>query len=226
MKSFFFFFVCIAVINSNAYAVARDTLVGKEGLPVYSVIYRSNAAVVNCYVEYHDFIKEYFNKNVSSYIRVCSDYKFHNKNIQHIYTSQIDSMRIGHDFYMRILAKDSIKGILAKQISSMPLCYEYNLDDYSDLKIKDSLKSVAFGLGAKNEPGSYIIFYLENKYYIMNMLSNKIDLPISNSYVQLTSNDELISLLRRTMPEKSAYIDKLSTYFTMNQLRIFLKKFN
>ena len=216
-----FFMFC----TNFVFASPRDTLKGNEGLPVFATIHLKNNSSFNCYIEYHELIKEYFNKGVYAYIRTCTNYKFHNKDITNVYTKNIDSFTIGHDFYKRILSSNSVSGILTKQIINYPLCvYEYKLDDFDDLKISDSLEKIAFGIGAKNNLKEFLIFEFNQQFYVYSINeSNTIELPIVKSYTIIYSNVELIALLKNKLPQYTSDINELADFFSIKELKVFLK---
>ena len=219
-------FISLLCASISAQASPRDTFKGRESMPVFSIIYQKNQAPLKCYLEYHDMMKYCFQKNVNAYFRVCSDYRFHNKNITNIYANTIDSLYIGHDFYKRILYSDSTKGILAKQILNSPInYYEYILDDYQDLVIKDSTKYSSFGLGTKNNQQSFIIFEKNGTYIFFNLIENdRLDLPITKNYNQLFSSREVIAFLKNNITSSSDTIELLDEYFKLKDLRTALLK--
>lgn len=229
MKFIYSFIILLLFANINrSFAISRDTLKGNEGMPVYSMLFIHNTAPKSCYIEYHELIKEYFNKGTQAYIRTCPNYKFHNKDISNVYTSSIDSFYIGHDFYKRILNNDSTKGILAKQLSAIPFkTYYYQLDDYEDLRINDSLKKIAFGIGAKNNLIEYLFFEIEHKNYLFVTDETALNtIPISNNFVQLFSSNEIKLLLLTHLPQYKEQLDFLSDYSLLKEWLSFFKKLN
>lgn len=219
--------VCTLIIpilfSLNVHASSRDTLKGIEGSPVFSTIYQSNGTALKCYIEYHDYFKEYFNKGTEGYFRTCPNYHFHTKSISNFYTSHIDSMRVGHDVYVRLLKSDSLPGILAKQIIQYPLaCYSYTIDDYQDIKLADSLQSIPFSLGIRNNQKTYFIFCLAEKFYIYDFMGiDKIDLPISSNYIQLYTADEVCMILKSAVKSDQQTFEKLCENFNFKNLILF-----
>lgn len=204
------------------YASPRDTLKGREGMPVFSEIYlKGNKVPLTCYVEYHDLFKEYFNAGVVGYIRTCSNYKFLNKDIQTIYFSQIDSMKIARDIYKRILiGKNDTVGILAKRIyNNGYYVYEYMLDDYKDLQIKDSTKSTGFGIGAKNLLQHYIIFDFNNTFYLYSFTGISNDqFKASQVYTLIVDSKEMYQIIKQHDTTLQQNPSLLTTYFNRKDI--------
>jgi hypothetical protein len=133
--------------------------------------------------------------------------------------SSIDSFRIGHDFYIRLLDNDNSKGILAKKVNTTVFnCNEFILDDYTGIRLKDSLKKIAFVIAGKKNKQSYLIIELANQYYIYSMNDEKINLPISTNFIQLSSSD-IIPFLKKHIGEKINQIKNIDTLFSVNDIK-------
>jgi hypothetical protein len=213
-------------LNVLLFAAAKDSLKASEGQPVFSRITTIHNDTLFCYVEYHEYIKEYVSVGKFNSIIYCYNPRFPYKERLRINTSEIKFMSIAHDQYVRILDAKESAGILAKLVvEGSTNLYHYQLDDFKDMKMRDSSYSSSLGftvtkydfLILQNRNSSFNIFDLTNSH---RELTNHL---LSENFHYIFHEDEMkleLSLLVKRCSDLK--INTLPTSYHLKEMKAFV----
>jgi len=157
--------------NVLLFAAAKDSLKAIEGQPVFSTIITTANDTIYCYVEYHDYFKEFVSLGKYNSLIFCYNPRFFYRQRLQISYAQIQSLHIGQDKYLRLLADKERTGILAKlEIDGATKVFHYLIDDFRDMKMRDS--SYTSSLGFSVTKYDFVILQKKDNQFLVYDLTN------------------------------------------------------